>query len=328
MKGYFESLSSLQEHLQKEPGQQTIGGIIGEFDLYNAWHLPCLEFAKERCELLVALLWEDEKIRQHHKGNPPYTALKVRAELLLGTQYVDYVLPVSELCEIVPNLRFEWLIEGGSGIEPLLNFHADLKSSTLKTDSVQPYFSDLQATQELLSRVRKTKSSTPFDEKFAKTSQRKVVSEKKIIEECKCWKEQSKKVVTTNGSFDILHLGHLRYLQQAKELGDLLIVLVNDDASITEHKGKDRPLFTQKERMSALAAFECVDYVVPFRGDNPLYLLKELHSDLHIKGGSYVEERIAQEKKVLESGGGQFVCLELIENFSTTHLVHRILQFE
>ena len=111
-------------------------------------------------------------------------------------------------------------------------------------------------------------------------------------------------VVTTNGCFDVLHLGHLRYLQAARQLGDLLVVAVNSDSSVRHLKGENRPLVPEAERAEMLAGLECVDYVVIFRELTPIDLLAELKPNIHVKGGDYKLEQLI-ERDVVEANGGE-----------------------
>jgi len=139
-------------------------------------------------------------------------------------------------------------------------------------------------------------------------------------------KQAGKKLVTTNGSFDILHCAHANLLQKAKKEGDILIVLLNSDASIKRNKGELRPIITEKERALMLAALESVDYVVIFEEDDPLTLLKIIKPQIHVKGGSFIPERIKQEQETLSEWQGQFKNFELEPGFSSTNIINRIIE--
>ena len=134
----------------------------------------------------------------------------------------------------------------------------------------------------------------------------------------------NKKMVTTNGSFDILHVGHLRILQQAKALGDVLLVLVNSDSSVKENKSDKRPIISEKERMEMLAGLACVDYVLIFDEKKALDPLRKIKPDVHVKGGTYIPERIQEEKDLVESWGGKHICLGEIAGYSTTNIIEKI----
>jgi rfaE bifunctional protein nucleotidyltransferase chain/domain len=109
-------------------------------------------------------------------------------------------------------------------------------------------------------------------------------------------KLKKKIIVTTNGTFDLIHPAHLNLLNKAKKLGDVLMVLVNGDQSVKRLKGYKRPILKEKERSMHLANFTVVDYVIIFKEDKPLKLLKMIKPQIHVKGGSYLQERIAEEK--------------------------------
>lgn len=132
-------------------------------------------------------------------------------------------------------------------------------------------------------------------------------------------------VVTTNGCFDVLHLGHLRYLQAARQLGDLLVVAVNSDTSVRQLKGENRPLVPEEERAEMLAGLECVDYVVIFPELTPIDLLSELKPNLHVKGGDYKLEQLI-ERDVVEANGGEVIVGLNVPGKSTTNLIEVICE--
>jgi D-beta-D-heptose 7-phosphate kinase/D-beta-D-heptose 1-phosphate adenosyltransferase len=132
------------------------------------------------------------------------------------------------------------------------------------------------------------------------------------------------KIVATNGCFDILHPGHVRYLQQAKTLGDRLVVLVNSDASVQRLKGPQRPVNKLDHRMEMLAALECVDWVVEFEEDTPKEVIDQLLPDILVKGGDYTDiTSIAGHESVL-ANGGKVKILSFIEGHSTTSIIQTI----
>ena len=138
-------------------------------------------------------------------------------------------------------------------------------------------------------------------------------------------KTEGKTVVTTNGCFDVLHLGHLRYLQAARQLGDLLVVAVNSDSSVRQLKGENRPLVPEAERAEMLAGLECVDYVVIFPELTPIDLLSELKPSIHVKGGDYKLEQLI-ERDVVEANGGKVVVGLNVPGKSTTNLIQVICE--
>src|SRR3989344_9419074 len=152
---------------------------------------------------------------------------------------------------------------------------------------------------------------------------RKTASElKKIAEKLR---KRGKKIVTTNGIFDILHIGHIRYLQEAKKLGNILIVAVNSDSSTKNIKGPRRPLNNENDRAEALAALECIDYVALFNEDNPKNILEAIKPDVHVKGGDYKIEDIV-EKETVEKNNGRIVLIKKVDGYSTSELIRKIIE--
>lgn len=133
-----------------------------------------------------------------------------------------------------------------------------------------------------------------------------------------------KKVVFTNGCFDLMHTGHTRYLAKAKSLGDLLIVAVNSDASVRGIKGDKRPITSETDRMEVLAALDSVDYVVLFHEPDPGRIIAELQPDVLVKGGDWPIEKIIGRDTV-EARGGKVVSVGYIEGASTTGIIEKIV---
>lgn len=140
-------------------------------------------------------------------------------------------------------------------------------------------------------------------------------------------KKQNKTIVTTNGCFDIIHAGHVRYLKQARALGDVLIVCLNSDSSVQRLKGPTRPLNDQDDRAEVLSALYSVDYVVIFDEDTPVNTLAEIKSNIHVKGGDYSEETLP-ETKVIREGGGKIQFIPFVEGRSTTNIINKIAERE
>lgn len=133
-----------------------------------------------------------------------------------------------------------------------------------------------------------------------------------------------KRLVFTNGCFDLLHYGHVKYLEQAKQKGDTLIVAVNSDSSVKRIKGNARPVVNEKDRLSLVAALESVDYVFLFNEDTPLKAIKKLKPDILVKGSDWRKQDIAGGDFVLNSGG-KVLTVKLVKNRSTTDLVKKIV---
>jgi rfaE bifunctional protein nucleotidyltransferase chain/domain len=136
-------------------------------------------------------------------------------------------------------------------------------------------------------------------------------------------KSHNKKIVFTNGCFDILHIGHTRYLHAARDLGDRLIVAVNSDRSVRSIKGPGRPFLNQEERTEILAALESVDLVVIFDQDDPLKVIEYLVPDVLVKGGDWKEDDIIGAD-VVKKAGGKVLTIPFISGYSSSHIIERI----
>jgi D-beta-D-heptose 7-phosphate kinase/D-beta-D-heptose 1-phosphate adenosyltransferase len=140
-------------------------------------------------------------------------------------------------------------------------------------------------------------------------------------------KSTGKRIVFTNGCFDILHRGHVSYLQQAAALGDLLIVGVNTDESIRRLKGSERPINTLDDRMAVLAALNCVTYIVPFHEETPIDLIRIIQPDIYVKGADYTLERLP-EARVVQELGGRVELIPFVHDRSTTQIIKKIKEFD
>lgn len=139
---------------------------------------------------------------------------------------------------------------------------------------------------------------------------------------------EGRRLVLTNGCFDLLHAGHVRYLGQARELGDALVVALNDDASVRRLKGEGRPLNTAEDRAEVLSALEDVDYVTVFDEDDAMAVVKAVRPAVYVKGGDYDSDpessSFPPEGKAVRAYGGQVVILPYVEGRSTTGLLERV----
>lgn len=138
-------------------------------------------------------------------------------------------------------------------------------------------------------------------------------------------RKQNKKIVTTNGVFDIIHAGHIRYLAEAKKLGDVLIALVNSDTSTKTLKGNGRPVNPETDRAEVLDALSSVDYVLVFSELDPCAILKQIKPDIHVKGGDYTLDKIL-ENDVVEKSGGTVVLIPASPGYATTNIIRKIQQ--
>ncbi len=136
-------------------------------------------------------------------------------------------------------------------------------------------------------------------------------------------RREGKRVVLTNGCFDLLHRGHVRYLDQAKTVGDVLIVAINSDASVRALKGSDRPVMSHEERAEVVAALAAVDYVVIFEELNPERVVQALEPDVLVKGGDWPVDHVVG-RQIVEGRGGQVLTLAYVEGASSSRLLRRI----
>ncbi|KAF0132877.1 MAG: D-beta-D-heptose 7-phosphate kinase / D-beta-D-heptose 1-phosphate adenosyltransferase [Candidatus Saganbacteria bacterium] len=197
----------------------------------------------------------------------------------------------------------------GAGIKEaamLGNYAASVKVSKIAT---QPVFKDeleeaLEEKEPAAKKIKTRKELTPIIQRH---------------------KAKNAKIVFTNGCFDILHLGHVRYLKEAKKLGNLLIVGLNSDSSVKKLKGNERPYVSELERAEILASLECVDYVSIFPETKPDNLIKLVKPNIHVKGGDYTIDELP-ERRLVEQLGGKVVVIPPIKGRSTSSLIDRILK--
>jgi len=138
-------------------------------------------------------------------------------------------------------------------------------------------------------------------------------------------KARGKKVVFTNGCFDILHVGHIRYLKKAKKQGDILVIGLNTDRSVKQIKGEERPIVPEKERAEVLSALEFVDYVVLFDEPDPFLLIESLKPNVLVKGADWPKNKIIG-REIMEKTGGRVVRVPLVRGASSTGVIEKIIK--
>lgn len=151
-----------------------------------------------------------------------------------------------------------------------------------------------------------------------------ILSKEELLEDLEAFRHMGRKIVTTNGVFDIIHVGHTRYLEGARTCGDILIVLLNSDESVRNLKGEGRPLVSEMERAEVLDSLGTVDYVVLFDAPTPDELLSLIRPDVHVKGGNYAVNELP-EAELVESLGGKVLTLNYVAGWSTTTLIQEIV---
>ncbi len=153
----------------------------------------------------------------------------------------------------------------------------------------------------------------------------KILGRGEMVAERRRLRERGVSLVFTNGCFDLIHPGHVRYLQKTSDLGDRLVVAVNGDATVARLKGAGRPLTPLAERMEILAALACVDYVVAFEEETPFEIIEELVPDVLVKGGDWTKESIVGRERV-EREGGKVLSLPYASGYSTSGIIERIVE--
>ena len=148
---------------------------------------------------------------------------------------------------------------------------------------------------------------------------KKLLNIEELKEALKIARDKNLKIVFTNGCFDILHRGHVEYLQKAKELGDLLILGLNSDSSVKRLKGEGRPINKEEDRAIVLSALECIDYIMIFEEDTPLELIKIVKPDILVKGGDYKIENVIGREYAKET-----VLIDFVDGYSTTKTIKNI----
>lgn len=154
----------------------------------------------------------------------------------------------------------------------------------------------------------------------------KIVSQDQALKELKTWREKNKKIVFTNGCFDIIHPGHIDYLSQARDLGDILVLGLNTDQSVRLlNKGSNRPINDERTRANVLAGLASVDLIVFFDEETPYNLIKLLQPNVLVKGKDYEVEKIIGFD-ILKENGGEVITISFLEGYSTSSLIKKIIE--
>ena len=153
-----------------------------------------------------------------------------------------------------------------------------------------------------------------------------IENRKKLVSAVMKLKRSGKKVVFTNGCYDILHVGHVRFLKAAKKMGDILLLALNSDASVRRIKGPKRPVTGQKERAELMAALDCVDIVAFFEEDDPYGIIKDVVPDVLVKGGDWPIDKIIGAD-IVKAAGGKVRNIKYIKGKSTTNVIARVLKY-
>jgi D-beta-D-heptose 7-phosphate kinase/D-beta-D-heptose 1-phosphate adenosyltransferase len=153
-----------------------------------------------------------------------------------------------------------------------------------------------------------------------------IIERKKLIKAVRTFKKAGKKVVFTNGCYDLLHVGHVRFLKAAKKMGDVLVLALNSDASVHRIKGPKRPVTPEMERAEVMSALSCVDIVTVFREDDPYNIIKDLVPDVLVKGGDWALDKIIGAD-IVKAAGGKVKNVPYIKGRSTTNIIEKVLKY-
>lgn len=152
-----------------------------------------------------------------------------------------------------------------------------------------------------------------------------ILNRKKLVSLIKTLKKRGKKIVFTNGCYDLLHAGHVRFLKAAKKMGDVLVLALNSDASVRRIKGKNRPITPETERAELMAGLACVDIVTLFHEDDPYNIIKDIKPDVLVKGGDWALDKIIGAD-VVEANGGRVRNIKYLKGKSTTNIIKRVME--
>lgn len=287
--------------------------VAGTFDILHPGNLAALRHARAAAGRVFVLIEPDAATANCARGCPPRNPQGARAEVVGRLRDVDAVAVADG--DAWPWVRalqpFVWVTRGGASPRGALA-EALAQAASSVVPAAGPEACSTASIHEAIAGGH-TPLSVP-------ASLYPAVSSDDIG---RVNGRAGRPLVTVNGCFDILHVGHVRFLEQARTFGQSMVVLTNDDASVARYKGPTRPVFPVGFRVAALMALRCVDGVVPFSGDDPLALIRQLRPDVHVKGGSYEAERVKQERELVESWGGRLVCTELVQGYSTTAYIER-----
>jgi rfaE bifunctional protein nucleotidyltransferase chain/domain len=291
-----------------------VGVVAGTFDILHPGNLAALRCARAATERVIVLVEPDALALRRGRDGTPRNPETVRAELAAQLRGVAAVAVAG------PDARawaealqpFAWVTRGGLPAEhPMAAALADMASALIEASG-----EEMATTASVNAAI--AASRTPVNVSAALYPARASDDLGRVTA------RDERPLVTVNGCFDVLHIGHIRFLNDARTQGCRLVVLVNDDHSVSRYKGPTRPVFPVGFRIAALEALRCVDGVVPFSGDNPLDLIRRLKPDVHVKGGSFEPDRVRAERELVEQWGGRLVCLDLVAGFSTTGYIRSV----
>ena len=291
--------------------------VTGTFDLIQPGNLSAIEEARRRVGAVCLVVEPDDVAASRMGPGRPQHSLAERAELASHLEAVEGVTSFApaQASQALAGLRpYTWVTcRDHRKRDPLAGPAAAAAGQVLELPAIPGCF-----TEEIQTAIRTDRTPIRLPPGHG---------------ECGCSSPPADASrpsagtvdVTVNGCFDILHIGHVRFLAQARALGDELTVLINDDESVRKYKGPTRPVFPLPFRREALLALESVDRVRAFSEDDPLRLLAEIRPRIHVKGGSYEEERVRDERRLVEGWGGRLAFCEMVDGYSTSDYIRKVL---
>lgn len=288
--------------------------VTGSFDLVQPGNLYAIRRARDCAGAVLVVVEPDELAARHAGAGCPQNHVETRVEMVAHLRDVARVTSASEdqmkalLASLAP---FTWVTPRSPGEED--PYGAVLEEAASQVERI-PLLKGCRS-REIIHAIEHHQTPIPLPPEWRTgLGPSPSVPGRRGV------------TVTVNGCFDILHVGHLRFLEEARAMGDFLTVLINSDQSVARYKGPTRPVFPELFRVAALKALGAVDDVVVFGKDNPLDEIQQLRPRIHVKGGSYEPDRVRQERELVESWGGRLVCTPMVEGFSTTHYIKKALQ--
>ena len=314
MNARIESPESLVAWRRESCGNGPVSVVTGTFDLFQPGNLFAIRKAVSLGFPVVVVVEPDDMAAAHCRPGHPQNRLETRIEM------VSHLRGVAAVTSVTPGQAGDFF--GGLG---------EFIRVTVETPRAEGPYSRI-----LAGRAARVVSIEPVAGCFTEDVLHAMEQHKTPVTLPAGWDgapapepsvtKGAGARVTVNGCFDILHVGHLRFLEEARTMGDSLTVLINSDASVARYKGVTRPVFPERFRTAALRALRSVDEVVVFQGDNPLAELQGLRPAIHVKGGSYEPDRVRQEQELVESWGGKLVCTPMVDGFSTTNFIKKALK--
>lgn len=299
--------------LRRRSGAGPVAVVTGTYDILQPGNLRVLKDARAAATTVLLVLETDDQVARHSSPGRPQYGLALRLELTACLRSVDGVTwggpELPDRC-FVGARSLRWVVgalhRAADPLRPRLEVAGE---AVIEVEPLMGCF-----TEEIGRAIRENRTPVRIPEGAFDAAEERNTDSK-----------PAGRRVTVNGCFDILHVGHLRFLERARAMGDSLTILMNDDQSVARYKGPTRPVFPERFRRAALLSLEMVDAVVPFAGDNPLRALAELKPDVHVKGGSFEPERVRQERELVESWGGRLESTPLEEGFSTSHYIRGVM---